>query len=170
MGLSMGGSLAPRAVAFEKRIKACVADPGVLSWTDIIYGFIGAINSSLATLWQTRPDEFNSRIAAIATKVPLVDWGIKDMMWKHGSKSPADLMVQFQSYSNRDIVSKITCRMLVVDGAADDWSQGKELYDALTCLKEYMMFGADDPGLQHCQVGAQASSSARIFDWLDKNL
>ena len=30
MGLSMGGALAPRAAAFEKRIKVCVANPGVL--------------------------------------------------------------------------------------------------------------------------------------------
>lgn len=40
MGISMGGSLAPRAAAFEKRIKVCVSNPGVLSWPDIIYGFL----------------------------------------------------------------------------------------------------------------------------------
>jgi pimeloyl-ACP methyl ester carboxylesterase len=170
VGLSMGGSLAPRAVAFEKRIKVCVANPGVLSWPDIIYGFMGAIDPELATLWKSNPDKFNLRIAEIAAQVPLVDWGIRDMMWKHGSKSPAELMAQFQAYSNRDIVSKITCKMLVMDGVADDFSQGKDLYDALTCPKEYMLFNIDDPGLQHCQVGAQASSSERLFDWLDKNL
>jgi len=124
----------------------------------------------LATLWKSNPDEFNVRVAEIAAQVPLVDWGIKDMMWKHGSKSPADLMAQFQAYSNREIVSKISCSMLLMEGAADGFSQGIELFDALTCPKDYMMFDADDPGLQHCQVGAQASSSERLFDWLDKNL
>jgi pimeloyl-ACP methyl ester carboxylesterase len=170
LGLSMGGALAPRAVAFEKRIKVCVANPGVLSWSDIIYGFFGEIDPALATLWQSNPGEFNTRIAEIAAQVPLIDWGIRDMMWKHDAKSPADLMVQFQDYSNREFVSNITCKMLVMDGAADDYSQGKDLYDALTCPKEYMLFDIDDPGLQHCQVGAQASSSERLFDWLDKNL
>jgi dienelactone hydrolase len=170
MGLSMGGALAPRAVAFEKRIKACIADPGVLSWSDIVYGYLGAIDSQLTTLWRSDPEAFDARIEAIAAKVPLVDWAIRDTMWKHGSKSPLDLMIQLQDYSNHDIASKINCRMLVIDGAADDFSQGKALYNALTCPKDYMMFGADDPGLQHCQVGAQAWSSARIFDWLDENL
>jgi esterase/lipase len=170
IGLSMGGSLAPRAVAFEKRIKVCVANPGVLSWPDIIYGFMGEIDPELATLWKSNPDEFNLRVAEIAAQVPLVDWGIKDMIWKHRSKSPTDLMAQFQTYSNREIVSKITCKMLVMDGAADDFSQGKELFDALTCRKDYKMYDADDPGIQHCQVGAKASSSERIFDWLDQNL
>ena len=170
MGLSMGGALAPRATAFEKRIKVCVANPGVLSWTDIIFGFLGQIDPKLTELWKTDPDGFNSLIASISSQVPLVDWGIRDMMWKHGVETPAELMVQMQEYSNKDIVSKISCRMLVMDGAADEYSQGRELFDALACPKEYMFFEAADPALQHCQVGAQASSSARLFDWLDENL
>jgi dienelactone hydrolase len=170
VGLSMGGALAPRAVAYEKRVKVCIANPGVLSWPDIIYGFLGQIDSQLTNLWKSDPQGFDARIAAIAAQVPLVDWGIKDMMWKHGADSPAGLMAQMQAYSNRGIVSKISCRMLVMDGAADEYSQGRDLLEALACPKEYMMFGEEDPGLQHCQVGAQAASSARLFDWLDKNL
>ena len=170
MGLSMGGALAPRAAAFEKRIKVCVANPGVLSWTDIISGFMGQIDPKLTDIWKADPEGFNSLIASISTQVPLVDWGIRDMMWKHGVETPAGLMVQMQDYSNKDIVSKITCRMLVMDGAADEYSQGRDLFEALACPKEYMFFEAGDPALQHCQVGAQASSSARLFDWLDENL
>ncbi len=170
MGLSMGGALAPRAAAFEKRIKVCVANPGVLSWPDIISGFLGQIDPQLTELWKSDPEGFNTLIASISTQVPLVDWGIRDMMWKHGVATPAELMVQMQAYSNNDIVSKISCSMLVMDGAADEYSQGKDLFEALTCPKEYMFFEASDPALQHCQVGAQASSSARLFDWLDENL
>jgi alpha-beta hydrolase superfamily lysophospholipase len=170
MGLSMGGALAPRAVAYEKRIKVCVANPGVLSWPDIISGFLEQIDPQLTYLWRTDPDGFNKLIAAISAQVPLVDWGIRDMMWKHGAATPAELMVKMQAYSNKDIVSKISCRMLVMDGAADEYSQGKDLFEALACPKEYMFFEAGDPALQHCQVGAQASSSARLFDWLDENL
>ena len=122
IGLSMGGALAPRAAAFEKRIKVCVANPGVLSWTDIISGFLEQIDPQLTYLWRTDPDGFNKLIAAISAQVPLVDWGIRDMVWKHGVQTPAELMVQMQEYSNKDIASKITCRMLVMDGAADEYS------------------------------------------------
>jgi alpha-beta hydrolase superfamily lysophospholipase len=170
MGLSMGGALAPRAAAYDKRIKVCVANPGVLCWTDIISGFLGQIDTRLTELWKSDPEGFNNLIASISTRVPLVDWGIRDMMWKHGVQTPAELMVQMQEYSNKDIVSKITCRMLVMDGAADEYSQGNDLVEALAGPKEYMFFEAGDPALQHCQVGAQASSSARLFDWLDENL
>jgi hypothetical protein len=57
-----------------------------------------------------------------------------------------------------------------MDGAADEYSQGRDLFEALTCKKEYMFFTAEDPALQHCQVAAQASSSERLFDWLEENL
>jgi len=170
MGLSMGGALAPRAAAYEKRIKVCVANPGVLSWPDIISGFLGQIDPQLADLWKTDPEGFNKLIASISAQVPLVDWGIRDMMWKHGAATPAELMVQMQAYSNKGIVSKISCHMLVMDGAADEYSQGHDLFEALACPKEYMFFEASDPALQHCQVGGQARSSARLFDWLDENL
>jgi len=170
LGISMGGGLAPRAAAFEKRIKVCIANPGVLSWKEIIYSFLGQIDPKLTDLWKTDPEGFNNLIASISAQVPLVDWGIRDMMWKHGADSPSGLMIQMQAYSNTDIVSKITCRMLIMDGAADEYSQGKDLFEALAGPKEYMFFDSKDPALQHCQVGAQASSSARLFDWLDENL
>lgn len=32
MGMSFGGYLSPRAAAFDKRIKVCIADPGNISW------------------------------------------------------------------------------------------------------------------------------------------
>jgi len=170
MGISMGGGLAPRAAAFERRIKVCVANPGVLCWTDIISGFLGQIDPRLTDLWKTDPKGFNNLIASISAQLSLVDWGIRDMMWKHGVETPAELMVQMQAYSNKDIVSGISCRMLVMDGAADEYSQGRDLFEALSSQKDYMFFDANDPGLQHCQVGAQASSSARLFDWLDVSL
>ena len=170
IGLSMGGALAPRAAAFEKRIKVCIANPGVLSWADIISGFLGQIDPKLTDLWKTNPEGFNSLITSISAQVPLVDWGIRDMMWKHGADSPAALMVSMQAYSNIEIIPKISCRMLIMDGAADEYSQGRAMYEALLCPRDYMFFGTKDPALQHCQVGAQAASSARLFDWLDENL
>jgi pimeloyl-ACP methyl ester carboxylesterase len=170
MGLSMGGSLAPRAVAFEKRIKVCVANPGVLAWPEVVSDFLGQIDPRLSDLWLKNPEEFNAVIRGISAQVPVVDWGMRDMLWKHAAGTPAELMMKMQEYSVRPVVKNITCRMLVMDGAVDDFSQGKALFDALNCPKEYMFFGADDPALQHCQVGAQAWSSESLFDWIDGNL
>jgi len=42
-----------------------------------------------------------------------------------------------------------------MDGAADEYSQWHDLFEALACPKEYVFFEATDLALQHCQVGAQ---------------
>jgi len=57
MGLSFGGFLAPRAAAFEKRIKVCIADPGNLRWGD---GMIGILQTISNLQPHQRPPELNS--------------------------------------------------------------------------------------------------------------
>lgn len=170
MGLSMGGALAPRAAAFEKRLKILIADPGVYRWADIIYGFIGSIDPGLSALLDADPTAFNARIEQIMQASPLLRWGVKDTLWKHGATSPADMMLKLKEFTNEGIVERIACRTLVMDGTADTFSQGKQLYDALTCPKDYMLFTEEDTGLVHCQTGALAVASQRLFDWLDEHL
>ncbi len=168
MGISMGGALAPRAAAFEKRLKICIANPGVYRWADIFYGFIAAFNPDLIKLLETDPQAFNAQMEELARGIPLIGWGLKDSMWKHGATSPADLMIKMKDFTNEGITDQITCRMLIMDGTADDFSQGKKLYEALKCPKDYMLFTEEDTGLVHCQTGALAVSSQRMFDWLDE--
>jgi alpha-beta hydrolase superfamily lysophospholipase len=170
VGLSMGGALVPRAAAFEQRLKVCVANPGVVSWRAIIRGFIGRFDPTLADLWRTDPAAFDAAIARISQQVPLVAWGIRDTMWKHGVKTPSAMMAALDAYTNEGLLDKIHCRMLIMDGEADDFSQGEAMFAALDCPRERIVFTAADTGLQHCQVGAAGVSVQRMFDWLDDNL
>ncbi len=168
MGISMGGALAPRAAAFEPRLKACIADPGVYSWYRVVSNFFGA---ELCELAETVPNEFNARLEELMQQSPLMRWAVKDSMWKHGSASPADMMLELKKYSNENIADQIRCRMLVVDGEADSYGQGLELYDALGRQPDgYLKFTAEDTGLLHCQTAALAVASQRIFEWIECNL
>lgn len=170
VGLSMGGALVPRAAAFEHRLKVCVANPGVVSWRDIVFGFIGSFDTQLADLWRTDPAAFDAGIARLAEEIPLLGWGIADTMWKHGAATPAAMMAALDAYTNEGILDRITCRVLLMDGEADDFSQGAAMQEVLRDRAERIVFTADDTGLQHCQVGALAVSNQRLFDWLDGNL
>ena len=177
MGISMGGALAPRAAAFEKRLKLCIANPGVLSWAD---GIIGNFSDypMLLKLLDTNPAAFNKTVfgflkaAALAgdSLMSSATWWLKDSMWKHGASTPADLINELRKYDNTPVVERITCRTLVMDGAAEEFSAGQaqKLYDALRCPKDYMLFTAEDTGLVHCQTGALAVATQRMFDWLDE--
>jgi len=170
IGLSMGGALAPRAAAYETRLKVCVANPGVLAWRDVVWGFLGSVDPSLGDLWRTDPAAFDAAVAAISAQVPFVDWGVRDTMWKHGAATPAAMMAAMEPYTSEHVVDRIRCPMLVMDGTDDDFSQGRRLFDALSGPKHYMLFSADDTGQQHCQVGALGVSNQKLFDWLDEHL
>jgi hypothetical protein len=109
-------------------------------------------------------------VEALTKGNPLLRWGIKDTLWKHGASSPAEMMIKMKDFTNQGIVQHISCQMLIMDGTADTFSSAKELYDALRCPKEYMLFTAEDTGLVHCQTGALAVASQRLFDWLDEHI
>jgi hypothetical protein len=171
MGLSMGGALAPRAAAFEPRLKILVANPGVLNWAqltrDTLRGFVGA---ELVDLLDRDPAAFDARLARMMKRSAFLRWGVTDLMWKHGRRSPSDTLRSMKAYDNRDSVERIRARTLVMDGAADPWAQGRQLFRALRAPKDYMRFTAQDTGLAHVQNGALGVSSQRLFDWLEPHL
>lgn len=170
MGLSMGGSLIIRAAAFERRPKIVIANPGVYRWNDVIEGFFAQIDPGLPRLAESDPAAFNSQIEQLMRMSPLLRWGVKDTLWKHGATSPAEVLRMMKDYTNAGIVDRITSHVLVMDGTADEWAQGRELYDALKCPKDYLLFTEEDTGLAHCQTGALSVAKQRLFDWLDENI
>jgi hypothetical protein len=50
------------------------------------------------------------------------------------------------------------------------WGQAKELYEALRCPKDYVLFTAEEGAAAHCEGGAQVLFHSKVFDWLDKTL
>jgi len=49
-------------------------------------------------------------------------------------------------------------------------AQGQALFGALTCPKDYLLFTAEDAAQTHCQTGAMAVATERLFDWLDEHV
>ncbi len=171
MGCSFGGLLAPRAVAFEKRIKICVANPGVLNWAEAMNGHFGDY-PQLIELVDSSPAAFDLAVKGVIAGWPAAEWWFVDAVWKHGASSPSDLMLKLREFNNEEIVEQIDCHMLVMDGTGENVSPGqaRKLYDALRCEKDFMLFTPEDTGLVHCQAGALAVASQRLFDWLDDHV
>ena len=170
MGLSMGGALVPRAAAFEKRLKLLVVNPGVYEWSRIVTGFISERLPGIAGLSESDPDAFNAIVNKVIEENPFMRWGMRDTMWKHGCTTPAQLMVEMKKYTNRGFAERITARTLVIDGEAEEFGQARELYDALKCPKDYLLFTARETAQLHVQTGATAVSNERVFAWLEDNI
>ena len=170
MGISMGGALAPRAAAFEKRLKILVANPGVLDWGRVVTGFIAERYPEIVDMPEKDPQGFNALMAQVIAGNPFMRWGLRDTMWKQGCATPAQLVQEMKKYTNKGLAEKITAKTLVVDGEAEEFGQAKELFAELRCPKDYLLFTAAEAAQLHVQTGSSAVSCQRIFDWLEENL
>lgn len=168
-GESLGGYLAPRAVAFEHRIAACVANGGV-------YDFLGGYThgtditrDELVYFAHSNPDKFNKDMDNAMKADSKARWAISHGMYVFGVNSPAELVLKGGKLYLKGIEEKIQCPTLVLDAENDGLLEGqaKPLYEKLKCKKEYMMFTSEEGAELHCQVGAKLIGSERIFSWIE---
>lgn len=171
MGLSFGGYLVPRALAFERRIKWGIANGGVYDFHAV------CMKEGLADMEPHLDDPEAAKaidhdIEERMTTSPLVRWVFANGMYTFQAKTPSEWLKMTRSYHLRDLASRITCRMLIVDSENDKQMEGqaRQLYDALKSSKEWMLFTSKEGAGEHCQVGAYALSNERIFNWLDQQI
>src|SRR5215468_6504941 len=122
MGISMGGVLAPRAAAFEKRLAALIANDGV-------YDFSAAFRSTVpADKWEPfvhglkaeSAPQIDQMLEGLAKRSPTVRWSQAHGTWSTGAASPRAFMAKALDYHLRDgVAEKISCPTLVCE-AEDD--------------------------------------------------
>ncbi|MCL6590119.1 MAG: alpha/beta fold hydrolase [Firmicutes bacterium] len=169
MGISLGGGLAARAAAFEPRLRACIVNPGYLN----IYAvFKDILTPTLVNLYEEDPEEFNQKFLDLTRYDVGIRWGLYHGMWVFGGKTPAEFLTNLKAYNYEKVIGQIHCQMLIMDGTQEAWGAGqaKKLYDRLSCPKDYLLFTGEDSAATHCQGGAPALSTQRLFDWLDEHV
>lgn len=174
MGISMGGYLAARAVAFEPRISAGVLYNGVYDGYDAIQT---SFPKELLDALNTGNSEFvNTTLTNLMESDPNVKFNMKHGMRTTGTNSPYELIIGAKNYSVKDILKDIKIPTLVLDAEKEDSfpGQSKKVYDGLVSLppesKKYILFTEEEGAEEHCQTGALAITHQRVFDWLDEML
>lgn len=155
MGVSMGGVLAPRAAAFEKRITALVADDGIYDFgapqiaavpPDQREAFVAALN-------QKEAPELDRVLEESMNRSPTSKWAGEHSRFVMGESTAHATFAKVLKFNLRDgIAEKITCPTLVLE-AEDHVLQGQpqELYDHLICPKTLMRFTVEEGAGAHCQ-------------------
>ena len=166
MGISFGGYLAPRAAAFEKRIKACIANGGVYDF-HMAAGLKPPEEKALDT--PKGAEEIDQAIYEKMKSDPSFRWSIANGMFTFNARSPSDWLRMTRGYTLKNVAHKISCPTLIVDSEGDREMPGQapKLYGALTCPKDFLLFTNEEGAGEHCQMGAILLSNARILDWLD---
>jgi pimeloyl-ACP methyl ester carboxylesterase len=170
MGVSQAGYWVPRAVAFEHRIAAAIADPGVFdvstSWTDHLPQNIQEL------LEKGENEEFDKNMEEGMRSSESLRYTLRFRMRPYGTDSPYDAFKMAEQYTLEGVAEKIRCPLLVADPENEQFwpGQSHRVYEALTSPKELVTFAAAEGADSHCEPKAHSLREQRIFDWLDETL
>lgn len=166
MGRSFGGYLAARAVTKERRIAACIVDPGIF---DASGNFEAKFNSFMTKF----PDLHDAPIEQALVHLMKTDENLRFMLesrkWRFGAQTIEEMLDKTRAYTLAGLVEKIQCPMLICDNTLEyiTLGQAKKLYDQLQCKKQYILFNDEEGTGGHCQPLAPRLFSAKIHAWLN---
>lgn len=153
MALSLGGYYAPRAVAFEKRLKCCVVLGAQWNWYQTVV----------------------ARLKPNATTQRSVSHFAEHLNFVFGKQNIEDSLKEIKHFKLEGIVNLITCPFLVIHGENDrqvPLMDAQALFDAAinSSQKELRVFTVAEGGAEHCQVDNGSLSSDYMSDWIAKTL
>lgn len=168
--ISQGGYWLPRALAHEHRLRAAVADPGVVdvstTWSRPL---TGGMRQTLADGGRER---FN-RDMGLATKIPALR---RTLTFRGRPYRHADWFDLYQEVSRYritpDIAASITTPLLVTSPEQEQFwpGQAEQLAGLLGSRASLIPFTAAEGAAGHCQPMARVLTENRMFDWLQDRI
>ncbi len=149
VALSLGGYYAPRAAAFEKRFKCCVA------W---------------GPCW-----EFESVVAKVAAGQISSSVPIFQALWIFGKDTVEEALEVARKITLEGVADKITCPLLVIHGENDRmaplWHAERTVEAAINSPSRTLkVFTRAEGGVEHCQVDNNVLAVEYIADWVAETL
>ncbi|WP_167858477.1 alpha/beta hydrolase family protein [Methylobacterium nonmethylotrophicum] len=170
IGMSLGGYLAARAVAFEHRFKAAVFFDGVY---DLYESMRKLFPAEAIAAYDAGDRDVCQRIVEekMQTNTPL-KWNMNQGTWSFAVPDAAGILDTSRQYTLRDIVKQIKCACLVMEAESDIFFTGQpeRVYDELEAPKTLVRFTAEDGAENHCQSGALSYKDEVVFNWIDATL
>ncbi|UFS58637.1 alpha/beta hydrolase family protein [Subtercola endophyticus] len=169
-GISQGGYWVPRAIAFEHRFAAAIADPGVV---DVSSSWMGHLPKSLTKLLDEKQNEKFDREMAFGLKFSPESartWNFRTR--PYATTGYAETLDAVRAYNVADLAAQITTPLLITDPEGEQfWPGQSEQLAALTPgVSTIIHFTAAEGASGHCQPLARTLTAERMFDWLDERL
>jgi hypothetical protein len=165
---SQGGYWITRALAFEHRMVAAIADPGAVdvsvTWTSKLspqqlHLLDTGQKEAFDAITPGHPDPKSRRTLAYRAK----PYGVSD---------PFDLFTEVRKYQVRDVVGKITTPLLILNPDDEQFFPGQpeELYGLLPGEKAIIGFSQAQGANFHCQPTGRQLAHTQMLDWLADHL
>jgi pimeloyl-ACP methyl ester carboxylesterase len=165
VGRSFGGFLAARGATGEPRLAAMIVDPGQ-------YDLGAAATARLGDLArQINDPAADDQFSSLLTLPPLKAL-LAPRMQTHGVSSVRAYFADMVRYTNAGFVASVTCPAYVTDNELDPVStgQGRELFDHLTCPRQFRFFTRAEGAEGHCEGMSPIVFWTAAFDWLDHTI
>lgn len=144
LGISLGGYYAPRAAAFEPRIKACAAWGGVWDY--------GAV-------WKRRWE----------TQTKNVSVAFFQLQWIMGAKTMEEALERVQQYKLDGVMQRLTQPLLILHGGHDlaiPVDDARKAFAAAgSADKQLRIFSEAEGGAEHVQADEPDAARQLIADW-----
>jgi alpha-beta hydrolase superfamily lysophospholipase len=158
MAASMGGYYAPRAVAYEKRFKACAAWAAIYDYREV---------------WVRRFKAQPGKPVSLDTTQALGTTG-DHILHILGVNTYDEVLRYLEPFNLRDGAPKISCDILLVHGEDDKQTPLEDavaLYEAIGSKnKELRVFRHEEGGAAHVQLDRPEPALSLICDWLVEHL
>jgi dienelactone hydrolase len=151
-GISLGGYYAPRAAAFEPRIRACCAWGGAFS-----------------------PAKLFNRLATEPDKARSIPDMIEHARWVFGATDRDQTLRILQRLSLAPVIERVRCPLLVLHGANDrqvndDDAENTTRLAINSPKTQLKVFGREEGGAEHCQLDNAALAGDYMADWFAETL
>ena len=166
--------LAPRAAAFEKRIKRVIAWSVFPSFWDVLYAkHPPQVQKMMRILMGMKAKGLVNFIfyRMLQKGDEMLIWGLKHGLYAYEAKSPYDCLLKMRRYQIMDIAPLIDQDMLIVGANRDhfiDYHMVNKEIDALTNVKSLTIriFTDQENAGDHCNVGNSKLVLDTMMDWI----
>ncbi len=173
LGISLGGYLAPRAAAFDKRIERVIA-------FDVMEDFFSCLSSKLepaprallSFLMQVKAKRtINTLMTRVMAKDDFVHWAFGHGMHVSGTHTPYDYLNWVKKFTTRNIADLIDQDFLLLGGAEDHLVPVSQFFEQAARLPNARslttrLFTRHEQASNHCQVGNLQLALDYIANWL----
>jgi pimeloyl-ACP methyl ester carboxylesterase len=173
-GWSLDGYLALRAASGERRLAACIADPGLLS---IAAGAVGRLRAAgipetVIARYPDIPEQTLEGAAAAIHADRAQRWAVEQRgFWVHGVSTLGEYLQATVPFDLAGRLADIRCATAITTAEHDPLARSAEqVYDQLNTNKVLLSFQAAEGAGEHCEFRNRSLLDQRVFDWLDRIL
>ena len=166
--ISQAGFWLPRALAFEHRFVAAVADPGVV---DVSTSWTRPLSKSMRTMLEKGDRAAFNRAMRTAMRIPSLRRTLTFRSRPYRHQDWFDLYMTVQAYRlDEQTASTIATPLLITDPDQEQFwpGQSKRLAALVPGRADLVRFTAREGANFHCQPMGRLLTEQRMFDWLDQ--